>query len=103
MPASGEPIVGREHIRRVLDDLIGKAPRFESKVQRSVIVGDIALLYTSFKATMRGPEGKTREVESRAIEILRRQADGSWKLIVSDPNGRQIERLRSAPLGETRQ
>jgi len=72
-----------------LDDLIGKAPRFESKVQRSVIVGDIALLYSNFKATLRGPKDKTTEVESRAIEILRRQADGSWKLIVGDPNGRK--------------
>ena len=31
-------------------------------------------------------------MESRAIEVLRRQADGTWKLIVGDPGGRASER-----------
>jgi ketosteroid isomerase-like protein len=35
---------------------------------------------------MPGADKKVREVQFRAIEILRRQQDGSWKLIVGDPN-----------------
>jgi hypothetical protein len=27
-------------------------------------------------------------IRSKAIELLRRQPDGTWKLIVGDPNGR---------------
>jgi hypothetical protein len=32
--------------------------------------------------------GETVEHHSRAIEVVRRQPDGTWKLIVGDPNGR---------------
>lgn len=32
--------------------------------------------------------GKPLAIVNHAIEVLRRQSDGSWKLIVGDPNGR---------------
>jgi ketosteroid isomerase-like protein len=35
--------------------------------------------------------GKTVAVHHKAIEVLRRQPDGAWKLIVGDPNGREQE------------
>jgi hypothetical protein len=33
--------------------------------------------------------GKTVEARFKAIEVLRRQPDGAWTLIVGDPNGRE--------------
>jgi len=85
---SGEVIFGHEQFRPILAALISKQPRFESKVERSVVVGDTAILYTNFKVTIGDTAGKPTEMKSRAIEVLRRQADGTWKLIVGDPNGR---------------
>jgi ketosteroid isomerase-like protein len=32
---------------------------------------------------------KTIEIRYKAIEVLRRQPDGAWKLIVGDPDGRE--------------
>jgi len=32
---------------------------------------------------------KTIDVRYNAIEVLRQQPDGCWKLIVGDPNGRE--------------
>jgi ketosteroid isomerase-like protein len=89
VPESRETIVGRERIRHVLAELIAKGSLFESQVSRSVIVDDIALLYTNFRATIPGADEKAREVQFRAIEILRPQQDGFWKLIVGDPNARK--------------
>jgi len=54
-----------------------------------VTVGDIAQLYTDFEGTRVDESGKTVPVHNNAIEILRRQSDGSWKLIMGDPNGRK--------------
>ena len=39
--------------------------------------------------TIEDDSGKTLPVQSRAVEVLRRQLDGSWKLIMGDPNGRE--------------
>ena len=47
----------------------------------------MALLYTDFQGTALDASGKTIEVRSKALEVLRRQPDGAWKLI----NGRERE------------
>jgi ketosteroid isomerase-like protein len=34
------------------------------------------------------PDGNPRERAGKAIEVMRRQADGSWKLVIDDPYAR---------------
>jgi uncharacterized protein (TIGR02246 family) len=85
---SGETLVGHDAIRTVLSGLIEAKTHFRSNVIRAVTVDDIAQLYTDFEGTQVDDSGNTVAVRSKAIEVLRRQPDGSWKLIVGDPNGR---------------
>jgi uncharacterized protein (TIGR02246 family) len=85
---SGDTIVGRDGIRQMLAGLIRTKTRLHGRVIKAVTVGDVALLYTDFQGTTVGPSGKTVEIRHKAIEVLRRQPDGTWKLIVGDPNGR---------------
>jgi uncharacterized protein (TIGR02246 family) len=84
VPKSGEPVAGLEKIRVVLSGLIDGKARLRGKVVRVVTAGDIAVLYTDWHGTIAGGEE-----QSKAIEVLRRQPDGTWKLIVGDPNGRK--------------
>jgi ketosteroid isomerase-like protein len=60
-----------------------------SRVVKAVTVGDIAQLYSDFEGTMNDESGKSVAIRNKAIEVLRRQPDGTWKLIVGDPNGRE--------------
>jgi uncharacterized protein (TIGR02246 family) len=85
---SGETIVGRDRIREVLAGLIQSKTQLQSRVMRAVTVDDVAQLYTDFHGTTTDASGKTIEMRTKAIEVLRRQPDGTWKLIVGDPNGR---------------
>jgi uncharacterized membrane protein/ketosteroid isomerase-like protein len=84
---TGETLVGCDAIRKVLGGLIEAKTHFQSRVVRAVIIGDIAQLYTDFEGTRVDDAGKTVPVRNKAIEVLRRQRDGSWKLIMGDPNG----------------
>src|SRR5262249_24791180 len=86
---SGEPIFGRERIRCVLSNLIGKKARFESHVIKSIVVGDTAVLYTDFHGTALNESGVPAAVQFHAIEVLARQSDGTWQLIMGDPNARK--------------
>jgi len=87
---SGETLVGRDAIRKVVGHLIDAKTRYRgSRVIKAVTVGDIAQLYTDFERTSVDDSGNTVILQSRAIEVLRRQPDGSWKLIVGDPSGRE--------------
>ena len=86
---SGETLIGRDRIRKVVGGLIEAQARLSSRVVKAVTVGDIAQLYTDFEGTMNDDSGKRVTIRQKAIEILRRQPDGTWKLIVGDPNGRE--------------
>jgi uncharacterized protein (TIGR02246 family) len=86
---SGETLVGRDRIRKVLADMISAKTHLHSRVIKAVIADDIALLYTDFEGTALDSSGETIEVRHKAIEVLRKQPEGAWKLIIGDPNGRE--------------
>ena len=85
---TGETVIGRDQIRQVVGGLIAARTRFHSRVVKAITVDDIALLYTDFQGTTVDASGTTVEIRSKAIEVLRRQPDGTWQLIIGDPNGR---------------
>jgi uncharacterized protein (TIGR02246 family) len=85
---SGETIVGRDRIRDVVAGLIQSKTRLLSRVVEAITVDDLTMLYTDFQGATVDPAGKTIQLRSKAIEVLRRQPDGTWKLIIGDPNGR---------------
>jgi uncharacterized protein (TIGR02246 family) len=85
---SGETLVGLDRMGEVIAGLIQSKTKFHSRVRRVTRIDDLALLYTDFDGTTVDPSGKTIELRSRAIEVLRRQPDGGWKLIIGDPNAR---------------
>jgi ketosteroid isomerase-like protein len=69
--------------------MIEAKTQFQSRVVRAVTVGEIAQLNTDFDGTRIDESGNTVPIRNKAIELLRRQSDGTWKLIVGDPNGRE--------------
>ena len=89
VPRFGETVVGRDAIRRILARMISANTRLHSRVAKAITVGDIALLNTDFEGTTLDESRKTVAVYHKAVEVLRRQPDGTWKLIIGDPNGRQ--------------
>jgi ketosteroid isomerase-like protein len=80
---------GRDRIRDALAGMIQSKTKLRSQVIKAVTVDDVALLCTDFHGTAIDASGKTIEVRHKAIEVLRRQPDGAWMLIVGDPNGRE--------------
>jgi ketosteroid isomerase-like protein len=79
---SGETLVGRDAVRKVVGGLIEAERIFKARVVRAMTLGDIAQLYTDFEGTRVDESGKTVPVHNNAIEVLRRQSDGSWKVIM---------------------
>jgi ketosteroid isomerase-like protein len=73
----------------VLAGMIRSETKLQSRVLKALTVDDIAQLYTDFEGTTLDGSGKPVEVRHEAIEVLRRQPDGEWKLIVGDPSGRE--------------
>jgi ketosteroid isomerase-like protein len=50
--------------------------------------GDIAVMYNDWTETGVGKDGEPFERSGKAIEVVRRQPDGTWKFLFDDPYGR---------------
>src|SRR6266478_1590856 len=86
---SGETIVGRDRVRDMLALMIRSKTKLQSRVIKAISVDDVAVLYTDFQGTTMDVSEKTIDIRYNAIEVLRRQPDSCWKLIVGDPSGRE--------------
>ncbi len=84
----GEPVRGRAAIRAAIAQLVAADLRLAMKVTTVLRSGDVAVLYNDWTGSMAGPDGERVEIRGKAIEVVRRQADGSWLFVVDDPNAR---------------
>ena len=87
---SGQPpAVGPDQIREAMRPFIELKPT--NVVLAATVVAEldgVAILYDDWRGTGHAPDGSETPLEGKAIEVVRRQADGSWKFIFDDPNAR---------------
>jgi ketosteroid isomerase-like protein len=75
---SGEVVEGEE-LRRELAPLAAARASFAFKVKQVIRSGDVALMHTEWRIT--SPQQRSLY----AIEVARRQVDGSWRWLIGDP------------------
>ncbi len=89
VPSPGEKAVGHAAIREALGGLIaGKAQIRMNVVQLLHAGDDLALLYNDWRGHFMDPEGGRVEIAGQAVEVVRRQADGTWRFALDDPYAR---------------
>jgi uncharacterized protein (TIGR02246 family) len=85
----GSAANGRTAIRAALAGLVEMAPKLVMNVTKVVRAGDdLAVLYNDWSMTAKGPDGQPAAMTGKAVEIVRRQADGTWLFAVDDPFAR---------------
>ncbi|HMA18645.1 MAG TPA: nuclear transport factor 2 family protein [Thermoanaerobaculia bacterium] len=83
---SGASVTGLRAIREVLARFIESRRNFEIEVGRAIHTGDLALLVSSWK--LEGEQrGEPFETTGRTADVVRRQPDGSWRLVIDSPYG----------------
>ena len=89
VPQSGPPAEGIAAIREALAGFLSVKPQIRMHVAKVVRAGsDLAAVYNDWTVKMTPPGGSPTEGAGKALEVVRRQADGSWKYIFDDPFGR---------------
>jgi len=76
---SGEIKKGRRELRDEVAPLAATRASFEFNIKQVVESGDIALMHTKWQVSSPQP------MSVHAIEVARRQPDGTWCWLIGDP------------------
>lgn len=76
---AGELTRGRRGLRQELAPFAAMKARFDYAIKQVVETGDIALMHTQWKVS------GTQPMTVYAIEVARRQANGTWRWLIGDP------------------
>lgn len=74
-----------EEIRDALGAMLGLAPTMSVTPGQVLIADDIALVQNDWSMTGTAPDGSTVTQGGRSADVVRRRADGSWRVLIDRP------------------
>lgn len=84
----GSVATGHSAIRGALSGLAAMRPKLRINMVKVVKAGeDLAVLSNDWSMSAKGPDGNLIERAGKAIEVVRRQPDGTWLFAVDDARG----------------
>lgn len=87
IPQPGVPAVTGQAIRDALQSFLALKPVLKVETESIVKTDDIALLRSKWTLTGTGTDGKSVTMSHRGAEVIRRQPNGTWRLIIDHPFG----------------
>ena len=78
---------GLPGVRQALAGFVAMKGSLDLDVTRILEAGDLALVTTVWSFTGTGPDGRPAKLAARSADVLRRQADGSWRFVIDNPWG----------------
>lgn len=85
VPEPGAVHQGRDAIRSALAGMLALAPSMETNVAEVHQAGDIALVVVDWTLRGTAPDGHGISQGGRSADVLRRQADGTWRVLIDHP------------------
>lgn len=85
VPAPGQVAAGSAAIREVLANFLAMNGRIEFTRESILQTGDMALKTLEWKLVGDDPDGSTVTLVGHAATALRRQPDGSWRIVIDNP------------------
>ena len=80
---------GHAEIREVLGRLLAVSARMRSEIVKVVPGGsDLTMVYNDWHMSGKRADGQPVESSGKALEVVRRQPDGTWRFIIDDPFAR---------------
>ena len=86
-PGSGQAVMGIDAVRQVLSGFLATQGRMEGDVTKVVQAGELALVCTDWRLTGTSPDGTPVDLSGQATDVLRQQADSTWRIVIDNPFG----------------
>jgi uncharacterized protein (TIGR02246 family) len=81
----GSLTTGSDAMRASFEALAGAIRHIDGTDRKIFVAGDIALTSGSWTAEIELPDGTVVTQQGVTAEVSRRQADGTWRLVIDDP------------------
>ena len=78
---------GKAGLREALAGFVAMKGKLDLKVTRVLEAGGLALVTTVWSFTGTGANGEPVKLAAKSADVLRRQADGSWRFVIDNPWG----------------
>ncbi len=83
--SSDQTLEGHEQIRPALQAMIDMGYETRLELTGLVEAGDIVLEKSRWTTRITGDDGKVEETTGLSTVVLKRQPDGSWRILIDDP------------------
>ena len=85
----GHVVTGHAAIREVLQSMMAANAKGKLDAVTAVPSADGSVAFTRAKgsSTSTGPDGKPVTTPFHSIEVVRKQPDGTWRIVIDDPSG----------------
>jgi uncharacterized protein (TIGR02246 family) len=83
VPEPGKPVSGKAEFKQAIEGILSIKGKMEIKTVYCLQTGDIAVGRSEWSIT----DGNDIKVSAKGIEVMKRQADGAWKIIVDHAFG----------------
>ena len=87
VPQPGQVVKGHAAIREALQAFLALRGKIDLQSTYTVEAGDTALTRGQWQLKGTGPDGQPVALAGKSCEVLRKQADGRWLLVVDHPYG----------------
>ena len=87
VPQPGEQVSGLAAIRPALAQLIALKPTLTGDLAKVLEADGVALVVNRWTLRGTGPDGAPVRLAGVSADVLRRQPDGTWRILVDDPWG----------------
>jgi uncharacterized protein (TIGR02246 family) len=76
-----------ESVRQSLRSFIDLKGKLDLKVKKVLQASDLALVTTEWSFSGTGPDGNPVSMAAKSADVLRHQADGTWRFVIDNPWG----------------
>ena len=87
MPQPGQVVSGHAAIREAIGGFLALNAEFKMQPGTVIEAGDIALLLSKWTLNGTDPSGAAVEMAGQTADVVRRQPDGYWLIVIDNPYG----------------
>ncbi|MHB8576698.1 MAG: YybH family protein [Dehalococcoidia bacterium] len=87
VPEPGQVVSGIAGIEGAIDAFLALKPVLDVRDTQVTQAEEIALLRSNWTLTGTGDDGQPLEMSGASTDVVRRQADGSWRYVIDNPYG----------------